>query len=139
MSNQTYRDQLKDAAKNRRKYLVRQHIETALAVIGALFICLAFFGVLLAGRGFLADTVPAIFVFLVAVAIGRFGWWFCHIRCKVANSLPYVPPVAEQLAALPVEEVLLRGSVQPAAEHEELLRAAHEGAQMDAAELLRPH
>jgi hypothetical protein len=135
--SQAHRDWVKDAAKKRWKYLVRQHIETALAVTGALFICLAFFGVLLAWRGILADAVTAIFVFLIAVAIGKFGWWFCHTRCKVANSLRYVPPVAEQLAALPADEVLLRSSEQPAAAADELLRAAQEGSVTEAVELLR--
>ena len=49
-----------------------------------------------------------------------------------------VPPVAEQLAALRADEVLLRGSFQPAPEPSELLRAARESNQMDAElELLR--
>ena len=53
-------------------------------------------------------------------------------------KLSHVPPVSEQLAARPAAEVLLRGSDQPAAAPDELLRAAREGADTDAEESLRP-
>lgn len=41
------------------------------------------------------------------------------------EALPCVPPVREQLAVLPADEVLLRGSEMSAAAAAELLRAAH--------------
>jgi hypothetical protein len=56
---------------------------------------------------------------------------------KEVRALPYVPPVQEHLAALPAEEVLLRGAEQPAAAPEQLLRAAHKGDRTETAELLR--
>ena len=60
-------------------------------------------------------------------------------QVKKARAIPYVPPVAEQISSLPSDEILLRGSDQPAATPEQLLRAA-ERAGMETApeELLRP-
>ena len=51
----------------------------------------------------------------------------------------HVPLVAEQLAALPAEEILLRGSYQPVAAPDELLRVAHDRAETEAEELVRAH
>lgn len=64
----------------------------------------------------------------------------CYMTCRTANeakSIPYVPPVAEQIAALPAEEILVRGSEQPAAPSGELLRAARAGIDTEPTELLR--
>ena len=55
---------------------------------------------------------------------------------KEARSIPYVPPVCEQLTDLPADEVLLRCSEQPAAGPRDLLRAAHEGQETVPAEVL---
>jgi len=52
-------------------------------------------------------------------------------------DLSYVPPVAEQIAALSADEILLRGSDEPAIGPEELLRAARAGTAEQAEELLR--
>jgi hypothetical protein len=57
-------------------------------------------------------------------------------RCS-ARTLKYIPPVAEQLAALPAKEILVRGSDQPALAPDELLRAAREGEATEARELMR--
>jgi hypothetical protein len=54
-----------------------------------------------------------------------------------AASISYVPPVHEQIANLPADEVLVRGSGEPAAPGE-LLRAAHDVVETQAEELLRP-
>ena len=56
---------------------------------------------------------------------------------RTNQEIPYVPPVAEQTAALPAEDILLRGSDRPAANPAELLRAAHAGMAGPAGELLR--
>ena len=53
------------------------------------------------------------------------------------RSLPYVPPVREQIAALPSVEILLRASDEPIAASNELLRAANEGSTIASEELLR--
>jgi hypothetical protein len=58
-------------------------------------------------------------------------------QLRSVRRVTYVPPVHEQLAALPADEILLRGSEQPAARSGELLRAAHAGAETEAGELLR--
>ena len=68
-----------------------------------------------------------------SIATAILGSIACSSCCTILNAhdrlvgLAYVPPVAEQIAALPAEEILLRGSDQPAATPDELLRAAHEG------------
>src|SRR5205085_193904 len=43
---------------------------------------------------------------------------------KEAKAIPYVPPVADHLEALPAEEILVRGSDQPVTAPEQLLSAA---------------
>src|SRR5689334_14712163 len=45
----------------------------------------------------------------------------CNIReaKKLADRTPYVPPVREQIAALPANEVLVRGSERPEATSDE--------------------
>jgi hypothetical protein len=61
-----------------------------------------------------------------------------HTTAAVAEAARcYVPPVSQQVAALPDEEVLVRGSEQPSTTSDELLRAAQAGAQTQAEELLR--
>jgi hypothetical protein len=66
----------------------------------------------------------------------RAGIW-ANERIVDLEDVPYVPTVAEQIAALPAEEVLLRSSDQPIPLPEELLRPAHAGAGDMAEELLR--
>ena len=61
------------------------------------------------------------------------------VRAKEREeSLLYVPSVHEQVANLPTNEVLLRGSDRPQASQRELLRAANEVAAARSEELLRP-
>lgn len=55
-----------------------------------------------------------------------------------SRSIPYVPPIREQIAALPDEVILVRASDQPAAEPGELLRAARSTTATPDAELLQP-
>ena len=71
------------------------------------------------------------------VALISCSFSVCHGNVRAIKRIEYVPPVAEQLAALPAADVLLRGSDQPAAAPDELLRPAHEGMETDAEELLR--
>ena len=56
---------------------------------------------------------------------------------KQAASVPYIPPVAEQLAALPAEVILVRESAKPTADPAELLTPAYAGVTDPAEELLR--
>jgi len=60
-----------------------------------------------------------------------------HIDGKF-RSISYVPPAREQIAALPANEILVRGCDQPSARPEELLRAARNGMDGRADELMRP-
>jgi hypothetical protein len=73
----------------------------------------------------------------VVIAFGCCSAVVCARNCKRIEATIYVPPVLEQVAALPAEAVLMRGSEEPTAAPEELLRAAREGAESEAAELLR--
>lgn len=63
------------------------------------------------------------------------------VGCRKAkfrgDRVAYVPPVREQIAVLPADEVLLRGSDHPAAAPEELLRAAQQVTETASEELLR--
>ncbi len=72
-----------------------------------------------------------------AAIIAYIGWR--SVRRKVAEiaAMPYVPPGHEQIAALPAEEVLVRGSDAPVAGSEELVKAVVAGKDEDNAGLLR--
>ena len=85
--------------------------------------------------GILQDYGPWIVAALMVGVSGSLGWARVVVR---GDAIPYVPPVAEQIAALPVADVRVRGSDQPAATPEELLRAAQAGTAEPAEELLRP-
>ena len=61
--------------------------------------------------------------------------WFKSVT--KLEAIPYVPPVAEQLAALPANEILVRGSDEPAAAASELVRPASDRETVSD-ELLRP-
>ena len=56
---------------------------------------------------------------------------------KRALSIPYVPPIREQIPTLPADEILLRGSQASPASPEELLRASTVTAETNVEELLR--
>jgi hypothetical protein len=71
-----------------------------------------------------------LFGFLYALVPGLIAYFCVRLfatSMQKADSIPYAPLVSEQIAALPAEEVLLRGSDQLAATPEELLRAASAG------------
>ena len=128
------------AAKKRREYLrKRAQLMFGCAVGGGvglftLSLCAALF-ILSSGTVYPTECFRLAWVFgFVAIAC-RFLWSHCAGK---ARSLVYVPPAAEQIAALPAAEILVRGSHQPAATPSELLRAARQGAETtDAGELLR--
>jgi len=68
---------------------------------------------------------------------GLSGIFLSYSSARRLKALPYVPPVAEQIALLPAADILVRGSDQPSAAPDELLRAAREGAAPSNEELLR--
>jgi hypothetical protein len=86
-----------------------------------------------------SQTVTAGLFALAFLGVPTFLFaWLWRSSAKAAKAIPYVPPVREQIAALPADEVLLRGSDPPVARPDELLRAARQGTQTGAEELMRP-
>lgn len=81
---------------------------------------------------------PVAVIFLACVcSITAGGWKLRQREARRARSIPYVPPVREQIAALPADEILVRGSDQPAAGQEELLRPGKYSYDVSSDELLR--
>ena len=73
-----------------------------------------------------------------ATAVSAIAAVHCRKQYRTAVSVPFVPPIRKQdLVALTVDQVLLRGSFAPAAAPTELLRAAF-SSETGADELLRP-
>lgn len=66
------------------------------------------------------------------------GMLICGTKVWKAVTIAYAPPVAEQIAALPAEAILVRGSAQPVAALDGLLRAAALPSETAPDELLRP-
>ncbi len=135
-----------DAAKKRREYLWRKGLAnstvlsvcliggvTVLGALLAIIITVTLFtsmGSPVRGLGLgAAIGVPAL---LMLKAIDTY-----RNQVRKARMIPYVPPVREQIAALPAEDILVRGCDQPTASVNELLRAARAGGTEPAEELLR--
>jgi hypothetical protein len=145
MSDQTHGEPVKDAAKNRRQYLWRKAGADALICVGlVLFLVFGFLTLAVGAMTAVSALLnPAIAVLgLVATAIpGSIAYLAGRTILNTHNrsmDIPYVPPLAEQLAALPAEDILLRGADQPTATPDELLRAVREGTETESGELLRP-
>jgi hypothetical protein len=73
-------------------------------------------------------AVPALVIFKVMA--------LCNAQVKRARSIPYVPPVRNQIDQLPNDEVLVRAATQPD-DHALLLRGAAAQVTAEADELLR--
>ena len=149
MSDETHRETTQSAEQKRRAYL-REKAQASVAAAAALGIAVLFaipvlltFGIsflkLLASR-----RLPDLFEILIGLLVlGMFAgpaflaWTIRQHFTKKAASLPYVPPVREQIATLPADEILLRGSEEPAAAPGELLRAAQGRTETGSEELLR--
>jgi hypothetical protein len=149
----TSKDHNLDAATRRRDYLCRKTAANALAgVVGCATLCFMVFAALLgvplalmfimfgASHGF--QALPQ-FLFVGALILAAIcglsvlGSRLYNRLDQTARFIPYVPPVQDQIAALPADEILLRGSNQPAASKDELLRADQRIQQSTADELLR--
>ena len=76
--------------------------------------------------------VPTVFGFCTFLAYRTIR----HAETQVA-SITRVPPVAEQISALPAKAILVRASDEPATQPGEMLRAAHSHALIDGEDLLR--
>jgi len=161
--SQLYRRKVKDLAKNRRDYLFKlaqANLQRGIGILatlgcGSLLMLVAgmfcIYLVIGTGIGISDGHMPDLskdpfliylFVWFV-VWLGIFGtltWLaakFWQSSTAKAKSLPYVPPVSKQIAALPPVEILLRGSNEPATTPGELLRAAHSPAISNGKDLLR--
>jgi hypothetical protein len=139
---------MEDGARKRREYLWKKAAARLLQAIGGvttvgcgLLWLLALAGTIVAiavARSPLPSLLAAGLAALVCVGAATLiarGFW--RASAEAAEAIPYVPPVAEQVAALPAKEVLVRGAHQPLDSTDELLRAATPHAAVDAAELLR--
>ena len=147
MIDHTQREPVRDVAKKRREYLRTAAVKIALALaLGfvAIFPMSWAKPILISAyhnrsmiNGHCSDWVMVfeVGIYLVVASVGCIIASGNLVRTTV--KMPYVPPVAEQLAAVHAEEILVRGSEQPAATSEELLRAAMAGANVPE-ELLRP-
>lgn len=137
-----------DGARKRRKYLLARAAVGAMGcsgvgiVIGFGFLTLVcalsipFVLVLLQLCG------PAVLVLCIASTAVNGALTLLGIRAvreanQRAAEMSYIPPIREQIAALPDEGILLRGSDQPAAVPEELLRPADSGSHTADENLLR--
>jgi hypothetical protein len=81
-----------------------------------------------AAAPFLWKVEVVVFCLVPTLACGTIV--FLGVQCirnanKMADDNMYVPPAREQIADLPADEVLLRGSDQSAASPDELLRSAY--------------
>ena len=135
-----------DAARKRRTYLRKKafvevacvliHLVTGAGTAAALAHLIVVVRLLLFERSPVGlddlQTALLLSVLIVMLFVGSF-----HIRAQEMAKIPYVPPVRDQFAALPIDSVLLRGCDQPAAASEHLLRPAHQADDEQTAELLR--
>ena len=140
---------MKDAAKKRRRYLWRLCSMMSLCAIGGIITIVGTIAaVILAQMAWTLSTphrVPAIdmpwsmtlpFV-MIPIVIASMGFWMSRAFLGKSRTLPYVPPLAGPVAALPAKDILVRGSDEPKAAPWELLRAAHSDRSAPNQELLR--
>jgi hypothetical protein len=136
---------IQDRARERWKYLfVRAGTSTLwcyglLLTIASAILTMVIIGWLLLSSPWTDPLTIGVGVFgaITTATISFIG--VCNLReaKHISRHTIYVPPVREQLAALPAEEVLVRGSDQPRATSTELLRAITEISQTPSEELLR--
>ena len=146
---------MKDKAQKRREYLLAQAgtgtvgcVGVGLTVIFGLLTAISLVSVIGTAAWCFQPgpdgAFPAIAAFVVCLlmlvffaSITFFCIWMVSVAADDSRSRAYVPPVREQIAALPAEEVLLRGADQPVAATEDLVRPVQAVMETDADELLR--
>jgi hypothetical protein len=137
---------MSNRAQRRVGYLALKSAAIGTGCIGAvLFIA---FGLLTLGcfiatlAGVFVGPSLTVFPCLIATALaGAITYLGAYMMIRANDrviALPVVPAVREQIAALPAEEVLLRGAETPVATPDELLRAAREATASAPHELVRP-
>lgn len=143
---QAQRVAMEDGAEKRRKYLQTIVEAKTLGCIGWIFMVGFGLPTLLLAAGSVVsgilghDITPTIVGLVLALFLG--GMAYLGFHCignanKMADDNLYVPPIREQIANLPSNQILLRGSEQPAALPGELMRAVHAGDSNSEEELLR--
>lgn len=152
--NQQPANLVEAAAMNRRKYLWNKIVLRSNVIGTSFWMLVGVFGTAVCGvltciTLFWAFTVPkqvpftapvilAPFTVFMAFQTRRFYRYLQQSR-QDEEALLYVAPVRDQvIAALPADEVLLRGSDQPVAKPDALVRAAHEVKETSSEELLLP-
>jgi hypothetical protein len=135
---------MEDRANKRREYLRKKglawiHGSLGLAV-AAVFVAAALWMLGVMNSPGYAEAVDGVGLAILALCIGFiiYGSVHCRDAAKNVKSIPYVPPVREQITALSADEILLRGSDHPVVAPHELLRVAHNRPETDTEELLRP-
>ena len=110
---------------------------TSNAIIGGIFAVCSGFIAIIAVIGFLmfGDYLLALCFGLGISGMTLFFALLSRSSIREARTLPSLPP--EQIAALPADQILVRGSEEPATIPEELLRAATKGTAIPSQELLR--
>ena len=138
---------MKDRAKDRRGYLWKKAASYLVTAGGVLFFSGLFVVLLLAAILLLLPFYDS--VFLKPVAIMAFIPAMACVAAVALNQSKRIAKKAEENAAryyappvdkanLPVAEMLLRGSDQPTAQPNQLLRSASGGIDAVSVELLRP-
>ena len=131
MSDPSNNRKREDAAKKRRDYLLKlasAYSRIIGVVVTTVAILLLFgFGVNAVWQKMLNTDVIGALVMLVLflplpLAVLILSMRSVRYKMNAAKTIPYVPRVPEQIALLPAEGLLLRGSVQPIAAPAELLR-----------------
>jgi hypothetical protein len=147
MSSQAHSGPRDDGAKKRQEYVVQKAACNMAGISLAIYaLAVGAFALILIRAAIQSIGVSVsntIFFTILSVAVLAFGLNTGRQSVssfKESQALTYVPSVSEQLqiAALSADEVLLRGSEQPVATPEELLRAAQQGTETASEELLRP-
>ncbi len=136
-------DRVKDAGQKRREYLLQKASGRVVGIILSIYaLAVAGFALVLihaAVQSIRESGSNTVFFAILATAVIAFGLHTgrrAALSFRESRSIPYVPSVAEQIAALPTEAILVRGSDEPAAAPGELLRAAA-GTETEVGELLR--
>lgn len=148
MSDPSHNNRIAVAGKRRRAYLLSKAAAVTMGIVGfGLLLCFGFLTLLsvlvmimkLAGLKDLgAEPVSAELISgIVCAGIAYLGGTMVAKANNRVVDTPVVSPVREQIAALPAEEILVRGANEPVAEPGELLRAARAGEGTQVAELLR--
>jgi hypothetical protein len=121
--------QVPDRMRLRREYLKQRNVEVLRVAVDVGFLCAIIF-LLFHGNKRIVPIYGMLGVITVRLVTRGVR------RAQAIKQIPYVPPVTPD--ALPADEILVRGSVEPPIEQSEmLLRGAQKGEETPQEELLR--